>query len=87
MGLKYNVGKSKILVVKKDQRRSCEKVRVTGEEIVEVDKFYYLEVISRDDGMGKEVAHKVLKGRKVWGAMAKLWKEDMISRDVKWKLY
>ena len=39
MGLKINVGKSKMLTIKKDQMRSCEKVRVNGEELQEVDKF------------------------------------------------
>ena len=33
MVLKIKVGKSKVLVVKKDQRECCEKVRVSGEEI------------------------------------------------------
>ena len=33
MGLKINVGKSKMLTVKKNQMGSCEKVRVDGEEM------------------------------------------------------
>ena len=33
MMLKINVGKSKLLVFKKDQSGSCEKVRVSGKEI------------------------------------------------------
>ena len=37
--------------------------------------------------MGDEAAHRVLEGRKVWGTMAKLWKENMISREVKRELY
>ena len=43
MRLKINAGKSKVLVVKKDQRRSCE-------EIKEVDKFKYLGAIVSADG-------------------------------------
>ena len=39
MGLKINVGKSKVLIVKKDQRVICEKVRVSWEEMQEVNKF------------------------------------------------
>ena len=67
---------------------SCEKVTVNGEEMKEVDKFNYLGVmISSDGGRGMEVAHRVLDGRKVWGRMAKLWKENMISREVKRGLY
>ena len=47
-------------------------------------KFNYLGVIiSYDSGMEEEVAHEVFEGRKVWRSMAKLWKENMISRKVK----
>ena len=59
-----------------------------GEEMQYVDKFNFLGVmISTDGGMGDEVVHRVLEGRKVWGTMAKLWKENMISRKVKRELY
>ena len=50
---------------------SCEKVRVNGEGMQEVNKFNYLEVmIITDGGMGEEVAHRVPEGRKIWGTMA-----------------
>ena len=41
MGLKINVGKSKVLTINiyRDQIGSCEMVRVNGEEMKEVDKF------------------------------------------------
>ena len=42
--------------------KRCEKVSVNGEEMQEVDKFYYLGVmIGTDGGMSKEVVHRVLK--------------------------
>ena len=42
---------------------SCERVSLNGEEMQEVDKFYYFGVmISKDCGMGEEVAHMVLEG-------------------------
>ena len=45
---------------------------------------YYLGVmISTDGGMEEEVAHRVLEGRKVWRTMAKLFKQKIISREVK----
>ena len=48
--------------------RSCEKVRVKGEEIQEGDKYNYLGVkVSKDGGMGEEVAYRVLEGRKFGG--------------------
>ena len=60
-------------MVKRDQMGSCEKVRVSGEEIQKVDTFICLGVkITTDDGMGKEVVHRVLDGRQVWGMMEKL---------------
>ena len=40
--------------------------------------------------MREGVVHKALKGRKVWGTMAKenmIWKENMISIKTKKKLY
>ena len=70
--LKIDVGKSKVLTIKKDQMRSCDKVRVNGEDMKEVDKFNYLGVnIITVGGMGEEVSHSVHEGRKVCGTMAK----------------
>ena len=64
MGRKINEGKSKVLMIKKDQMGSSTKVRVNGEEMQEVDKFNYLGVmISTDGGVGEEVAKRVLEGR------------------------
>ena len=41
-----------------------------------MDNIIYLGVmISTEGGMGDEVAHRLLEGRKVWGAMAKLEEE------------
>ena len=41
-------------------------MRVSGEEMEEVDKFKYVRVmISTDSGIGKELAHRVLEGRTV----------------------
>ena len=42
----------KLMLVKKEQRVSCEKMRMSGEEMQEVDKFNYLKVISADGGVG-----------------------------------
>ena len=74
-------------MVKEDQMGSYEKVRMSGDEM-QKDKFNYLGVmISTDCGMGEEVAHMVFEGRKVWGTMSKLWKENIISKELKWELY
>ena len=89
MGLEITVGKSKVLTIKNDHVGNCERVRVNGEEMQEeVDKFSYLGgMIIMDVGVGNKVAQRVLEGRKGWGTIAKLRKENMISREVKWKLY
>ena len=51
MGLKINVGKSKMLKVRKDQRKISESVRVDGNKMEWVYKFKYLgAMISVDDG-------------------------------------
>ena len=53
-----------------------------------MEKFNYLGVIIRTDGgIGEEVVHGVLEGRNLWGKMAKLWKENMISLEVKRELH
>ena len=53
-------------MVKKEQMESCEKVKVSREEMQEVDKFNYLGVIiSTDGGMREDMAHSMLEGRKV----------------------
>ena len=70
MGLKINAGKSKVLVVKKNQMGSCEIVRESGEEMQEVSKFNYLEVmVNTDGGMEDEVTHRELEERKIWITM------------------
>ena len=61
---------------------------MNGEELQETDKFNDLGVmISTDGAIGEELAHRVLEGRKVWGTLAKLWKENMICTEVKRELY
>ena len=50
----------------------------------EVDRFNYQGVtISMNSGVGEELVNGVLEERKVWGTMARLWKENMMSRKVK----
>ena len=88
MGLEVEVEKNKMLVVKKDQRGSCEKVRVSGEEMQEVDQFNNLGgMISTDGGMGKKVTHRVLEGRKFWETVPKMWKENMMPNEMKRESY
>ena len=33
------------------------------------------------------MSYGMFEGRKLWGTIAKLWKENMISREVKRELY
>ena len=74
-------------MVKKGQRESCEKVRMSGKKKKGVDKFKYLVMIITVGGeIGEEVAHRVLEGRMVWGTKAKFWK-NLICRELKRELY
>ena len=53
-----------------------------------LEKFKFVGVmIIADRDMGEEEAHRLLEGRKVWGKMVKLWKENVICREVKRELY
>ena len=52
MGPKVNVGKSKVLAVKKGRRGSCEKGRVSGEEMQEVDALEAERGLTRGLGSG-----------------------------------
>ena len=48
-------------------------MRISEEEMQEVDKLNYLRVmIAMGDGIEEKVGHRVLEGRKVWETMAKL---------------
>ena len=53
-----------------------------------LEKFKFVGVmIIADRDMGEEEAHRLLEGRKVWGKMVKLWKENVICREVKREFY
>ena len=61
-----------------------------GYKVRDVKKVIYKEnarVILSKDFVGEEVAHMVLEGREVWKTMVKLWKENIMSREVKRELY
>ena len=56
-------GKSKVLVVKKDERGSCEKVRVNGEEKLEANNFKYLRMMISTGGGSSSYGTGGKKGR------------------------
>ena len=60
---------------------------MSGEEIQEMDKFKYLGMISVDGCMGKEVAHRLLEGRKLRRTVGNLCKESKISSKAKIELF
>ena len=79
------VGKRKMLVVRKDQRRVSERARVGVREMEEVDQFKYLEVmISKVRGLGGgEPNNRLMEGRKMWGTLGRIRKGNWISRSKK----
>ena len=82
--LKLILVRKKYFYSKKGPRKSCEKVRVSGEEMEDVNKFKYLEVSVIEDGSIEEAVNQRLnKGRKACVTKGKLWKENMISRELK----
>ena len=40
-------------------------------------------MVIKNGGIGDEVDHRVLEELKVWGTVAKLWKQNMIPGEVK----
>ena len=64
-----------MLVVKKAQRGNWHKVKVSNEQIEEMNNLIFGEIISTDRGMRKEVPHMLMEERKAWGMMGRLWKE------------
>ena len=65
MELKTNVGNSKVLMVKKDQRTDCE--GEWGGNGRNVEKFIYMGVMMNSDGNGVgKGTQRLREGRKVW---------------------
>ena len=59
MGLKINVG---------NVGESCEKVKLNGEEMQEIDTFkYIILIINAEEGTGEEVPQRLLEGGNVYG--------------------
>ena len=71
--------KSEVLLVKEDQITNFDKLRVSEEEVQDEDEFKYLRY-------EKEGTHRLLEAWKVWETIRELWKENIISREVKRKL-
>ena len=84
MGLKINVHKIKVLLVRKDQGGYIENVRVSGKGIKEMMKIKHLGLrISTDE----EVTHKLDKGRKICQTLLNFWKENTLSLEMRRALY
>ena len=71
-GLKFNAGKSKVMVLNGEEGLECE-VHVDGIRLEHVSKFKYLRFVFDESGRdGAECSRKVATGRRVAGAIKSL---------------
>ena len=71
-GLKFNVGKSKVMVLNEEEGLECE-VHVDGIHLEHVSEFKYLGCVLDESGTdGLECNRKVASGRMVVGAIRSL---------------
>ena len=70
-----NVGKSKVMVCEKTERRERFDLSLNGETMEELDSFKYLgSIVSKNGDDVEDVMSRVNKRAKVSGAMNRIWK-------------
>ena len=85
VGLKINVGKTKLLRI--GTKIPCKFV-IEGEEIEEVKSFQYLgSVFTADGGADEDVENRLLKAKQAFAALRNIWRANQISRNVKLKFF
>ena len=86
--LKVNVGKSKVMVCGKVERRERLNLRLNEEILEEVDSFRYLgSIVSKNGGVSEDVISRVNEGAKVSGAMNRIWRVRSLGVNVKRMMY
>ena len=86
--LKGNVGKSKVRVCGKTERREHLNLSLNEEVLEEVDSFKYLgAIVGKNGGVTEDVKSRVNEGAKVSGAMNRIWKARSLSINVKRMMY
>ena len=86
--LKVNVGKSKVMVCGKVERRERLNLRLNEEILEEVDSFRYLgSIVGKNGGVSEDVISRVNEGAKVSGAMNRIWRVRSLGVNVKRMMY
>ena len=79
-----NVGKSKVMVCGRTEKKERLDFNLNGEMLEEVDCFEYLgSIVSKNGGVVEDVIGKVNEGAKVSGAMSRIWKVGSFGINVK----
>ena len=74
-GLGVNVDKSKVMKVSRSENGQKLNIKMNGKALEQVQNFKYLGVIISADGtMNAEIESRMTQGRKIMGAMKKVWK-------------
>lgn len=83
-----NINKKKTEVMRINSTTSTPHMQVNGEELEEVDDFTYLgSVISKDNGVTKDIEARLNKARGTFTRLRNIWKSKQLSRKTKIKLY
>ena len=79
-----NVGKSKVMVCGRTERRENLDLNLNGEMLEEVDSFKYLgSVVSKNWGVVDDVISRVNERAKVSGALSRIWKAGLFGMGIK----
>lgn len=85
LGLKINVGKTKIMRI---NNKNTSPINIRGSPLEEVDQFTYLgSVIAVDGGTEEDVKARIGKARTAFNILNKIWKTKNISLNTKLKIF
>ena len=85
LGLKVNVGKTKVIKI---NARNEEKIYIKGEEIEEVNSFIYLGATLTLEGGGMgDMKNRLSKARNTFIRLKQIWNSSNIMKKTKLQLY
>jgi hypothetical protein len=88
MGMRINVGKTKVVVFEKDEVRTECKMLLKGGVLEQVSEFTYLgRQFERTGKIDREIERRKCAGLGVIGALSKFAKDTILSRDARMAVY
>ena len=82
--LKVNVGKIKVMISGRSERRGNLDLSLNGEMLEVVDSLKYLgSIVSKNGGVVEDEVSRVNEGAKISGALSRIWKVGSFSIGVK----